>query len=133
MNVLVEWPLSRRRLLTLDALVGFGWPLTGGEIGLLVLAALPPVQDVGWTITDAWFLVMWPLFIGVSATSALIDFRRLMRKWDAAPNTRPDVGPLPLVAASVIWLIALYLSPGLGLGAAVAAFLAGVLIVSLGP
>lgn len=102
------WPVSRFRLVTYDLALGFVLPLVGGEIAVLAMIALslagpgPGIAPVG---TALEWLVLWPFLVLVSAAAALVDYARLLGKWAATPETLPDLGPAPVVATAVAWLL----------------------------
>ncbi len=103
------WPISRRRLAIYDTLMGFVLPLLGGEVALLgamPFAGAPPV--LLWA-------VLWPLLVAVSAVAGIADFMWQLRKWPATPETLPEAGPVPIVAASVAWVLVLWVLSGQGM------------------
>jgi hypothetical protein len=98
----VGWPLSRRNLAIYDTFAGFILPLIGGEAQVLGL-----IPVIGLPSALVWLLA-WPLLIAATAAVALLDFLRLLRKWPATPETLPEVGPAPMIAAAVVWLLAVW-------------------------
>jgi hypothetical protein len=101
-DLFVGWPLSRLRLAIYDTFAGFLLPLIGGEAALLGF-----IPSAGLSSTLLW-LISWPLLIAATAALALLDFLRLLRKWPATPETLPEVGPAPMIAAAVLWLLAVW-------------------------
>jgi hypothetical protein len=98
----VGMPVSRLHLAIYDTFAGFVLPLIGGEAA--VLGFFP---TIGLSLTLLWLLA-WPLLIAATAALALLDFLRLLKKWPATPETLPEVGPAPMIAAAVIWLLAVW-------------------------
>lgn len=98
----VGWPLSRLQLAVYDTFAGFVLPFIGGEAAVLGL-----IPAIGLSSALLWLLA-WPLLIAATAAVALLDFLRLLKKWPATPETLPEVGPAPMIAAAVVWLLAVW-------------------------
>lgn len=94
------WPISRARLMVYDLVLGFALPLVGGEV--IILAAGPGMASL---LAVLVWLVLWPVLVAVAALAAWVDFRRLLGKWAATPETLPEIGPAPVVVVAVVWLI----------------------------
>ena len=103
------WPISRVGLMVFNAVLGFGFSLVTGEVALLLLVA----SGVAGSGAVPW-LALWPLLLTVAALTALMELKLLMRKWSATPESVPDVGPLSVVASSIVWLVAILWGPAQG-------------------